>query len=275
MAVAPMRQAMTVQENPTTSAPPPAAADDRTAKAARVAHELPLQRFLQPDDVTCGPTCLRKVYSFYGLDTSHDDVIASLERNEDGGTLAVFLGIAALERGFRARIYSYDLRIFDPTWFCLDPGPLAEKIRARFPYLSDAKRLEAAGAYIRFLEMGGELRFDELTPALLKSIIDREHPVLAGLSATYLYRYSRERWDTRTGRPADDDVRGEPTGHFVVISGYEQWGRRLVVRDPFEHVPNSEDGRLLVDAERLTNAILLGDVTYDAVLLEVWPAREA
>ena len=250
-------------------------ADDRKTKQARAAHELPVQRFLQPDDVTCGPTCLRKVYSFYGLDTSHDDVIASLERNEDGGTLAVFLGIAALERGFRARIYSYDLRIFDPTWFCLDPGPLAEKIRARFPYLSDARRLEAAGAYIRFMEMGGELRFDELTPALLKSIIDREHPVLAGLSATYLYRYSRERWDTRTGRPTDDDVRGEPTGHFVVISGYEQWGRRLVVRDPFEHVPNSDDGRLIVDAERLTNAILLGDVTYDAVLLEVWPAREA
>jgi hypothetical protein len=73
----------------------------------------------------------------------------------------------------------------------------------------------------------------------------------------------------------DDDVRGEPTGHFVVISGYEQWGRRLVVRDPFEHVPTSEDGRLVDDAERLTNAILLGDVTYDAVLLEVWPAREA
>jgi hypothetical protein len=69
-------------------------------------------------------------------------------------------------------------------------------------------------------------------------------------------------------------VRGDPTGHFVVISGYEHWGRRLVVRDPFEHVPDSADGRLVVDAERLTNAILLGDVTYDAVLLEVWPARE-
>lgn len=258
-----------------TSAPPPAAADARTSMMARVAHELPVQRFLQPDDVTCGPTCLRKVYSFYGLDISLDEVIAALERNEDGGTLAVFLGISALKRGFHARIYSYDLRIFDPTWFGLDPEALAEKILARFPYLDDAKRLQAAGAYIRFLNMGGELCFDELTPALLKSIIDREHPVLAGLSATYLYRYSRERWDKLTGRPMDDDVRGEPTGHFVVISGYEQWGRRLVVRDPFEHVPNSSDGRLVVDAERLTNAILLGDVTYDAVLLEVWPAREA
>src|SRR5215218_2728249 len=144
MAVAPMRQAMTVQENPTTSAPPPAAADDRTSRDARSAHELPLQRFLQPDDVTCGPTCLRKVYSFYGLDTTLDEVIGSLERNEDGGTLAVFLGISALKRGFRARIYSYDLRIFDPTWFNLPPDRLREKIHARFPYLTDSQRLRAA-----------------------------------------------------------------------------------------------------------------------------------
>jgi hypothetical protein len=249
--------------------------DDRSTTHSRVAHELAVQRFVQPDDVTCGPTCLRKVYAFYGHDVTLDEVIAALERNEDGGTLAVFLGIAALARGFRARIYSYDLRIFDPTWFALPPGQLTRKIRARFPYLTDAKRLGAAEAYIRFLERGGELRFDELTPALLKEIIDREHPVLAGLSATYLYRHSRERWDAATGRAMDDDVRGEPTGHFVVISGYEHWGRQLVVRDPFEHLPDSADGRLVVDAERLTNAILLGDVTYDAVLLEVWPAREA
>ena len=259
---------MTVQ-NPTL----PAARDDRVDPGARAAQSLAVQRFVQPDDVTCGPTCLRKVYSFYGLDVEIDEVIASLERNEDGGTLAVFLGISALKRGFRARIYSYDLRIFDPTWFDLPAERLAEKIHARFPYLTDATRLRAAGAYIRFLEMGGELAFDELTPALLKSILDREHPVLAGLSATYLYRSPRERWDPMLDRLLDDDVRGEPTGHFVVVSGYEQWGRRLTVVDPFEH-PATPDGALCVDADRLINAILLGDVTYDAVLLEVWPREE-
>jgi len=264
-----------VRRQPMASAPPLLIPDDRETEQSRVAHELRVQRFFQPDDVSCGPTCLRKVYSFYGLDVDMDEVVRSLERNEDGGTLAVFLGIAAMKRGFRARIYSYDLRIFDPTWFGLPSDELAEKIHARFPYLSDAKRLRAAQAYLRFLEMGGELAFDELTPTLLKSIIDREHPVLAGLSATYLYRFARERWDEMIDRLVDDDVRGEPTGHFVVISGYDHWGRRLTVLDPFEHVPESGSGRVVVDADRLINAILLGDMTYDAVLLEVWPAEEA
>ncbi|HEX5727395.1 MAG TPA: hypothetical protein VFX98_18120 [Longimicrobiaceae bacterium] len=250
------------------------AAEDRREHDARAARELRVQRFVQPDDETCGPTCLRKVYAFYGLQVETDAVVRALEPNEGGGTLAVFLGVEALKRGFCARIYSYDLRIFDPTWFRLPAEALAEKIHDRFPYLMDAKRLAAARAYRDFLCRGGELAFDELTPGLFRRIIDRGHPVLAGLSATYLYRMPRERHDEETDLLVDDDVRGEPTGHFVVISGYAQWGRRLVVLDPSEHVPVPDQDRHVVDAQTLINAILLGDVTYDAVLLEVWPADQ-
>jgi hypothetical protein len=248
--------------------------DDRTHEMAPIARELRVQHFLQPDDVTCGPTSLRKVYNFYGLEIELDEVLETLERNDDGGTLAVFLGMAALRQGFRTRIYSYDLQIFDPTWATLDPDALKAKIRARFPYLADAGRKRAAAAYVRYLEMGGELAFDDLTPPLLRGIIDRGHPILAGLSATYLYGFRRERWDEQAGGLVDDDVAGEPTGHFVVISGYQQWGRQLTVLDPSAHVPKSDEGRVHVGADRLINAILLGDATYDAVLLELWPDDE-
>lgn len=250
--------------------------EDRTGAEPRVGHELRVHRFFQPDDVTCGPTCLRKVYHFYGHDVELGEVLGDLDRNEDGGTLAVFLGISALRRGYRARIFAYDMRIFDPTWFDLPEEQLAEKVHARIPYLTRAKTVRAAQAYLRFLELGGEIAFDELTPSLLKAIIDREHPVLAGLSATYLYRLARER-EVETGEMVLDDVRGDPTGHFVVICGYEHWGRRFLLRDPSEHVPVLGDGdpdRQTVDAQRLINAILLGDLTYDAVLLELWPGSD-
>jgi hypothetical protein len=246
--------------------------DDRTEDGSRrIAHELLVQRFSQPDDVTCGPTCLRKVYRYYGLELELAQVLGEIDRNEDGGTLAVFLGIAALRRGFRARIYSYDLRIFDPTWFALPMDAVAEKVHARIPYLDSAKAIRSARAYLTFLQEGGELCFDELTPGLLKRILDRDHPVLAGLSATYLYRMARERQLDGIDELVEDDVRGDPTGHFIVIAGYEQWGRRFSLRDPSRHIPDRDDGRQVVDAQRLINAILLGDLTYDAVLLEIWP----
>lgn len=248
--------------------------EDRVHEGSRVAHELLVQRFLQPDDVTCGPTCLRKVYHYYGLELELAEVLGEIDRNEDGGTLAVFLGIAALRRGFRARIYSYDMRIFDPSWFALPMDALAEKIHRRIPYLTRSKTIVAAQAYLEFVERGGEMCFDELTPGLLRAILDRDHPVLAGLSATYLYRWKRERQLDGVDELVADDVRGDPTGHFIVVAGYEQWGRRFSLRDPSAHVPASEDGRQVVDAQRLINAILLGDLTYDAVLLEIWPGDE-
>ena len=213
---------------------------------------------------------MRKVYDFYGRSATLEEIIGALQRNDDGGTLAVYLGISALSQGYHARIYSYDLQIFDPTWFELGKLALAQRIQARVPYLRDPKRVRAASAYIEFLGGGGELAFTELTPALFRSIIDDGHPILAGLSATYLYRFARERWDERAKLLVDDDIAGEPIGHFVVISGYENWGRRVIVLDPSEHVP-AEDGRVVVDTGRVINAILLGDATYDAVLLEIWP----
>jgi hypothetical protein len=249
--------------------------DERRDPFGRAAYELAVTRFLQPDDVTCGPTCLRKVYHFYGVDVDVPQVAGEIDRNEDGGTLAVHLAIASLRRGYHARIFAYDLRIFDPTWCGLSMPELAAKVRARIPHLTREKTRVAAEAYLEYLRLGGEVGCNELTPALIKAILDRDHPVLAGLSATYLYRMPRERHDPMTHALLEDDVAGDPTGHFVVISGYEQWGRRFTVLDPSSHVPMADGGgQQVVDAQRLINAILLGDLTYDAVLLELWPAAE-
>ena len=247
--------------------------DDRRVRRTRASHDLDLQRFLQPDDVTCGPTCLRKVYGYFDLELDLEEVVSEIDRNEDGGTLAVYLAISALRRGFDARLYSYDLRIFDPTWKGLGRKALTARIEARIPHLRQPKARRAARAYLDYLALGGLLGFKELTPRLLREILDRDHPILAGLSATYLYRMPRERHDPDTHALIDDDVAGDPVGHFVVISGYERWGRRFIVRDPSAHIPHSDDGRLGVDAQRLINSILLGDLTYDAVLLELWPAK--
>jgi len=222
---------------------------------------LGVARFAQPDDVTCGPTCLVQVYRYYGHDKPLSQVIAETARNPDGGTMAVDLGVSALKNGFFATIYPYDLRVFDPSWWVLSREALKEKLELRLAAIESKKLARTLRSYITYLDLGGHVRFRELTRDLLMQILRTGRPILTGLSATYLYRTRREY------REKYDDVRGDPVGHFVVICGYYPKSDRFVVRDPASHMAFSRTGRYSVSAERLIPAILLGDVTYDAVLL--------
>lgn len=226
---------------------------------------LDVPHLTQPDDVSCGPVCLASVLSFFGDTRGLERISASVHRNPDGGTLGVYLGLAAIELGFRASLISTNLRVFDPTWRGLASDALVDKLEARAAAVSDARLARVVRAYVRFARLGGEVGLDELSEGLLEGFLRRGRPVLCGLSSTYLYQSARE--DPWTNEP--DDVAGEPAGHFVVIVGVAGEGDRFVISDPYP--AGLGRPRYEVTSRRLLNAILLGDATYDGVLLVVEP----
>jgi len=88
-----------------------------------VESKLELDILPQPDETTCGPTCLHAVYRYYGYDDAGlERVVSEVVPLETGGTLAVWLACHALPRGFSAVIYSYNVQLFDPTWFDTPAG---------------------------------------------------------------------------------------------------------------------------------------------------------
>ncbi len=232
------------------------------------AHTPELEILPQPDDATCGPTCLQAVYRYFGDDVALDDVISGVPMLAGGGTLAVHLANHALPRGYGAQIFTYNLAVFDPSWF--EPGQrdLAGKLRAQAHAKDDARLAEATDAYLEFLRLGGELAMQDLTPALLQGWLEQGVPVLTGLSATFLYRTPREIGDDTLH---DDDVRGHPTGHFVVLSGWNGTTREVRVADPLEDNPRFAQHIYWLPVERVINAVLLGVLTYDANLLILRP----
>lgn len=231
---------------------------------------LDLEISPQPDDLTCGPTCLHAVYRFFGDELPLATVIDEVRMLRGGGTLDVFLANHALNRGYRATIYTYNLDVFDPTWFALNRPQLAEKLNIQAKAKPNSSRLQVATmGYLRFLELGGKVRLVDLTTKLIRRYLNRGIPIMTGLSATYLYEGVRE--VPATMEP--DDINGEPVGHFVMLSGYEKKDRQVKVADPYRANPYSSDGYYHVDMRRLINAILLGIVTYDANLLIIEPAK--
>ncbi len=217
----------------------------------------------QPDDTTCGPTCLHAVYRYLGHHVALEEVIRTVPRLKTGGTVGVMLGRDALRRGFRVTMYTYNLLVFDPTWFSDGPVDLAEKLAAQARAKRSAKLKLVCRAYIDFLRLGGEIRFETLSGRLIRRYLSEDRPIVTGLSSTYLYHAMREYGPD----DAEDDIRGQPAGHFVVLCGYDRKAREVLVADPLESNPHSPTRRYSIDIDRVISSILLGVLTYDANLL--------
>lgn len=242
-------------------------------------HRLDLEILPQPNDETCGPTCLHAVYRYWGEDVSLPEVIETTpvlegaDPETSGGTLAVLLGIHALRRGYRATLYTFNLSIFDPTWFAADGNASPEVLPAKLRAQADAKSVDdprfriATEAYLEFLQRGGSIAFEDLSGQLISQFIENGRPILTGLSATYLYRCAREHPQTF----CYDDVAGEPSGHFVVLHGYDANAREVTVADPLAENPGFDAHNYTVSMNRLVPAIMLGVMTYDANLLIIEP----
>jgi hypothetical protein len=225
----------------------------------------------QPDDQTCGPTCLHAVYRYFGDDLPLDRLVAEIPMLEEGGgTLEVMLGVHALRRGYRATLHTFNLRVFDPTWFT-ERVSIEDKLAAQLDARKHPKIRLASRGYLDFLQLGGRIRFGDLTSSTLRAPLTRQLPILTGLSATYLHRSMRELPETNV----DDDLRGDPVGHFVVLSGYDRARRTVLVADPLEHPSSGGRTTYPVPIARVVGAIFLGVLTYDASCLVIEPAGPA
>ncbi|MCA9654701.1 MAG: hypothetical protein H6712_29150 [Myxococcales bacterium] len=228
---------------------------------------LPVSMRPQPDGRSCGPTSLQAVYDYHDDQLGVHEIIEAIPQLETGGTLAVQLGCHALCRGYAAEIYTLNLQLFDPSWFHVPRPDLAERLRAQAEHKShDAKLVHATDQYLDFLALGGRVELEVLDEGLIHRFLMADRPVLTGLSATFLYDEAREHGDD--DRP--DDVRGEPTGHFVVVCGHDPLLRTVEVVDPW---PFADGQRHELSFDRLACAILLGVLTYDANLLVLHPKR--
>lgn len=231
----------------------------------------------QPNDETCGATCLHAIYRHYGLDISHEAVIGSVKKSLSGGTLATLLGIHALKQGFNVTVYTNNLYIVDPSWFDLNGSSVNElmcaKLEEQLKYKHNKDLVSISKACLEYFSLGGEMRFETLTTGLLEHYFNRNIPIMTGLSATYLYRCLREYY-TDEGVSVYDDVRGSPCGHFVILCGHDKGGNHVVVADPHKENPLAHNNYYYVDINRLINAIMLGVITSDGTLVIIEPKNK-
>ncbi len=251
-------------------------------------HALELEIQPQPNDSSCGPTCLAAVYRYWNDQVDLTQLISETRQLDGGGTLAVHLACHALDRGYDARITTYNLNVFDPSWFASTDGSvandyLAQKLQQQLAAKRsrddvDVERLRVATEYyLQFLSRGGRVQMRPLDECLIVDTLIEEIPILCGLSATYLYQEPRQRpqsIDAQGRSSLSDDIAGDPTGHFVVLHGYDPMSGNVLIADPLHPNPIAPTNKYAAPLSQVTSAILLGIVTYDANLLTLVPREE-
>lgn len=227
----------------------------------------PVQIKIQPTESSCGPTCLQSLYAFHNDFHPLEQIVKEIPELKTGGVLGVQLGLHALSRGYQARIYTHNLKVFDPTWFKLSREQMLEKLEKQIQSSKASKVIEASLLYAEFLSQGGQVLFETLDPEFIRRLLSANGPIATGLSATYLYRSPRE-----YGPHCEyDDIHGEPQGHFVVITGVSDDLKQAWIADPHEANPVAEGQHYAVSTQELINAILIGVITYDANLIVIQP----
>lgn len=234
-------------------------------------NRLELAILPQPSATTCGPTCLHAVYRYYGEKADLKDIIRDIRELDEGGTFACILGTHALQRGYDVELYTFNLQVFDPTWFSLAKPAMLERLLSRKKAKGRGKLGLAIEAYREFLEAGGEVKFEDLTTKLIRGFLKRGVPILTGLSSTFLYRAMREHGP----KLEDDDIMGDPQGHFVVLCGYDKDDRTVLVADPWHPNPAYQGLQYVVDIDRVVNAVLLGIITHDADMVIITPRNHS
>ena len=221
----------------------------------------------QPDNVTCGPTCLHAVYQFFGDPLPLAQVIRETEKLEEGGGVVGPVGVSRVAPRLRGDDFHLGLGRVRPDLVPVGGTPLRDRLTRQWATKGGKKLQIATQAYLEFLDGGGQVRMEEFTPRLFRKYLSRSIPILTGLSATYLYHEAREYGPQCVA----DDVRGLPVGHFVVLCGHDTKRGEVLVADPFLQNPLGPEHYYEVSVSRAICAILFGAITYDANLLIIEP----
>lgn len=219
--------------------------------------------FIKQPEEECAPTALAQVLKYYGTEPNLEEIIHSSKSVFKGREWDYMLGNYAISKGFNVKIHTRSLSIFDSTWFDLKKDALLLKLGEIIShytlmekkFIGYNKLLLEAHSATKFLKSGGIIDFSAFSKELIIDYLKKDIPVIATFTAQLLYKTKKEYKDE------DNDTKGEPWKHTIVISGFLK--NKFKIVDSAEFQPN---GKYLVNI----NVFLDACIRYDSNLLVLY-----
>jgi len=211
---------------------------------------LSVPQFSQIKPYSCMPACLQEIFGYYGEQISQEEIM-KISENPKLGMALVEAGIFSLKHNYRSLIITNNINIFDPTWFRLDSNKLKLNLNKRAKFVDDLSQF-MIDKYIKFLNLGGEINFETISPSLLKKYLSIKIPIIMELASTFIYKLAK------SSRPGlfDDAIRGQIEGHGVVIAGFDDKDNFLII-DPNSKKSPSKIGVYWVNSAELMMSFAL------------------
>jgi hypothetical protein len=194
--------------------------------------------YIRQEKKTCGPSSLQQVLNYYGDPTSLSEILANVKMFPSG-TPPSYLALGAKKLGYKTKLISFDVDYVDPSWKNASKKEIAEKLRKRLPTLKDKSAKMRTRGLLTALKGGVDLEIQIPSEKILIGYLKGGIPPIITLSYNVLHNYKRKFNDKQ------DDVKGHPSGHYVVVSGYDD--KNLIITDPSRRL----GGTLKVPKEKL------------------------
>ena len=234
--------------------------------------EHKVTHFYQPTNHTCGQSATAILLSFFGVETTPEEVATEVpvnkdEKGENLGTINQQLATWCISQGYEVKIHTADFQVIDLSWAELPKDKLLERMEA----VKERREVPALGkewskiymqSYIDFVEAGGRLYIHPyITTKLLDSLL-LDSPLLICVCYNVLYNTGRSKnMALRVSEP--DDLDGKLTNHSIVIYGKTDSGSYLIA-DPYK-----EPGIHKVEPERLLAAMATAQIECDNLLVQL------
>lgn len=215
----------------------------------------------------CVQASASQILSYYGIHKTIMDIKKEVPVYIDSqginrGTSLGHIAAHFQKLGLSTILHTSDVILFDPSWKKIDSTNLITKLKARLPHLVhgwyDKTTLTLiVDGYIQYLNNGGQIIFPIIDiPYILKYL--KQGPIYMTVSYNVLNQCSKYDF---TKIDTQDDLKGLPSTHAIVISGYSNGTFDIVDPDI------NYGGYRKIPESRLLAAFYLAETDMDCLFI--------
>lgn len=208
----------------------------------------------------CGPMCLKNTYDYLGKQKTLKQIFKEMDVDEDTPTYLPQLARNLHSNNIQTTIVSSQSKVINFAWKDSTKAEIIAKlkrcvVRSKRPEMITEWDKETLHTLF-YLQEGGDIKIDNITKELVNNYLQKGKIIITCVETSWL-------WGNRKikGKAIFNDVLGDQSGHFVVITGIKN--DKYIISDPYPLNAKNEIKEISQDH------LIVATLIWDAALIVI------